>query len=73
MLKVSRYTLHSSADEQHYLFNTLSGASLTLGDAQYTKLKTVMDEASGDDRSAAENGSHRSDAPIGFPGRGRDR
>jgi uncharacterized protein len=56
MLKVSRYTLHSSADEQHYLFNTFSGASLTLDEAQYAKLKTVMDEAPGEDRSAAENG-----------------
>lgn len=56
MLDFSRYTLHSHADEQHYLFNTLSGASLTLGDAQFETLTAVIEVAGDDRQSAAERG-----------------
>ena len=55
-LEVSRYTLHTSAEEHHYLFNTLSGASLMLDDAQYATLSAVLDTEPEDRRSAAEKG-----------------
>ena len=42
MLEFSRYTLQTSADEHHYLFNTLSGASLTLDEAQYAALGAAL-------------------------------
>jgi uncharacterized protein len=55
MLEFSRYTLQTSADEHHYLFNTLSGASLTLDEAQYATLGAALDRPEGR-RSAAEQG-----------------
>jgi len=55
MLEFSRYTLRTSADEHHYLFNTLSGASLTLDEAQYATLGAALDRPEGR-RSAAEQG-----------------
>jgi uncharacterized protein len=56
MLAVSRYTLHTSEEQHHYFFNTLSGASLMLDDAQHAALRAVLDKAPEEPRSAAEKG-----------------
>lgn len=55
-LEISRYTLHTTTDEHHYFFNTLSGAALVLDDAQYATLDSVLTTAHEGRRSAAEEG-----------------